>query len=328
MTSLCADAYAYANIGIVKYWGKRNEALNLPCADSLGISIEALCTRCFCEWGEFEADSVDLGAKKLDPAGMNRVRRILDAVRTLAGFTLNARVRSENNFEPSSGLASSSSGMASLALASVRAAGLELSSAEISALARLGSGSAARAVVGGWAHWQRGTREDGHDSYAVQLFDEGHWPLRIFVLVVSKTAKKVSSTQGMRRCAESSPFWDAFQEACAADLPRAVQAIAAQDLQELAQCANANSMRLHAMCLSAQPAIVYWEPESLRVIELVELLAHEGIHCVCTFDAGPNAILLCDPKDAHVLRSRLDAQGLVYRESGIAGAGRVIQGAH
>ena len=37
-----AKAYAPANIALVKYWGKRDEALNLPVTGSLSISLGPL----------------------------------------------------------------------------------------------------------------------------------------------------------------------------------------------------------------------------------------------------------------------------------------------
>src|SRR5207237_1401345 len=77
-----------------------------------------------------------------------RAREFLDLVRTRAGITTRARVTSKNEFPTASGLASSASGYAALALAASKAAGLALSPKELSILARRGSGSAARSIPG------------------------------------------------------------------------------------------------------------------------------------------------------------------------------------
>ena len=72
---------------------------------------------------------------------------------------------SENNFPSGAGIASSASAFAALALAASAAAGLQLSEAELSRLARRGSGSACRSIPGGFVEWQPGSSDD--DSFAV-----------------------------------------------------------------------------------------------------------------------------------------------------------------
>ena len=80
-----------------------------------------------------------------------------------------AWVTSENDFPTGAGLASSASGFAALALACDAALGLGLSTAELSVLARRGSGSAARSLIGGYAEMAAGSAADGHDAYASPL---------------------------------------------------------------------------------------------------------------------------------------------------------------
>lgn len=56
---------------------------------------------------------------------------------------------------------------------------------ELSEVARRGSGSACRSMLGGFVQWHRGERPDGRDSVAQQLAPETHWPeLRVLILVV------------------------------------------------------------------------------------------------------------------------------------------------
>ena len=77
------------------------------------------------------------------------MQAMLDEVRRLAGINLRAEVQSENNFPSGAGIASSASAFAALALATSAAAGISLSEAELSRLARHGSGSACRSIPGG-----------------------------------------------------------------------------------------------------------------------------------------------------------------------------------
>lgn len=57
---------------------------------------------------------------------------------------------------------------------------------DVSAMARQGSGSACRSVLGGFVQWHRGELPSGEDSVASQLQPAHHWPdMHILILVVS-----------------------------------------------------------------------------------------------------------------------------------------------
>ena len=89
-------------------------------------------------------------------SALERVVSILDLVRERTKLPLFAEVVSENNFPTGAGIASSAAAFAALSLAASTAAGLNLSEAELSRLARRGSGSAARSIPGGFVEWQAG----------------------------------------------------------------------------------------------------------------------------------------------------------------------------
>jgi diphosphomevalonate decarboxylase len=75
----------------------------------------------------------------------------------LANINDKLRMMSKNDFPTQAGLAFSSSAFAALAIASVNALGLDLSQEEMSTYARLGSGSAAWSIYGGFVYWNKGT---------------------------------------------------------------------------------------------------------------------------------------------------------------------------
>ncbi len=151
-------ARAHANIALVKYWGKRDAARNLPAAGSLSLTLEALTTITSVTFDPaLAADAMELDGRPAGAGELARTSAWLDLVRARAQRTTRARVVTANHFPTASGLASSASGYAALALAATRAAGLALPPRELSVLARLGSGSAARSIFGGLVRLDAGT---------------------------------------------------------------------------------------------------------------------------------------------------------------------------
>ena len=129
----------------------------------------------------------------------------LDVIRARAGLARHARVESRNNFPTGTGIASSASAFAALTLAAAAAAGLTLTEPELSALARQGSGSAARSIPGGFVEWAMGEDGKPDTSFAYTIAPPEHWDLRDVIAVVSQKQKSVGSTSG-HALARSSPL--------------------------------------------------------------------------------------------------------------------------
>jgi diphosphomevalonate decarboxylase len=121
MPASTATARAGANIALVKYWGKRSRALNLPAAGSISITLDALETVTTLEpLDRASGDQLELNGQPADPT---RVSALLDLMRELAGGGPAFRVSSRNNFPTAAGLASSASAFAALVTAADQALG-------------------------------------------------------------------------------------------------------------------------------------------------------------------------------------------------------------
>ena len=311
MTGGRATAVAHANIALVKYWGKRDEALLLPEAGSLSVALDKLATTTTVQLGASE-DSLLLDGKPASPGELSRARALLDA----AGIAERAQIESRNDFPTGAGLASSASGFAALAVAACAAAGQERSERELSALARLGSGSASRSVPGGWAVWR--------DQSAEQVFAPDHLQARLVVALCASGPKAVSSRDGMRASRETSPYHAAWIEQCRRDLPEALRLLAARDLPGLGALAESNALRMHADALAAAPAILYWEPQTIGCLRAIFALRAAGTPVFATIDAGPHVVALCSVQDAPRVLAALAAVPGVSRAFTCAPAG----GAH
>lgn len=303
-----ATATAHPNIAFIKYWGNRDEALRLPSNGSLSMNLAGLETRTTVTFDPaLPADEVVIdGARQGGPAA-ERVSHFLDLVRARGGQAARARVESHNNFPAGAGLASSASAFAALAVAASAAAGLALSEAELSALARRGSGSAARSVPGGFTEWQPGAGDA--DSFAVSVAPAGHWALADVVALLSRAHKATGSTAG-HALAGTSPL----QAARVADAPRRLAAcraaLLARDFAAFAEMVELDSTVMHAVMMTSTPPLYYWEPLTLAVMKSVRTWRAEGLPVCFTIDAGPNVHCLCPAEHAGEVERRLKDLGV------------------
>lgn len=301
-----ATATARSNIALVKYWGKRDAVLNLPATGSISVTLDRLTTRTTVAFDDaLEADEIVLDGAPAVAAGGERVVRFLDLVRQVSGRPVHAVVRSENDFPTGAGLASSASGFAALALACDAALGLGLEPAALSALARRGSGSAARSLFGGFVEMHAGEAADGSDAFAEPLAAATHLPLRILVAITASGSKPVGSTEGMRRTAATSPYYEAWVAATQRDLDAMRSAIRDADIGRVGALAEGNCLRMHAAMLGADPPLLYWHPATLEVMHCVWDLRSQGVPAWFTIDAGPQVKVLCAPGNAAAVRERL-----------------------
>lgn len=315
---LTATALALPNIAFIKYWGNRDQELRLPANGSISMSLAGLETRTTVTFdpGLF-FDILILNGASVHGPGLARVSFLLDLVRARAGIDVKARVESTNNFPTGAGIASSASAFAALALAACSAAGLELAEAELSRLARRGSGSACRSVPGGFVEWQVGEAEQ--DSYAFSIAHAEHWPLVDNVTLVSMAHKPTGSTEG-HALANTSPL----QAARLADTPRRLdlcrQAIMTRDFDALAQVAELDSSLMHAVMMTSTPALLYWEPATLAVMKAVQAWRTAGLPVCYTIDAGPNVHVISEAAAASQVAARLEdlpgVQGVLQAAAG------------
>jgi diphosphomevalonate decarboxylase len=295
-----ATARACANIALVKYWGKRDARLNLPAAGSLSLTLDALVTTTQVAFEPALADDeLILDGAAARPGELARTRAFLDLVRAQAGIATRARVVSKNEFPTASGLASSASGYAALAVAAMAAAGLRASPRALSILARQGSGSAARSLFGGFVRMHAGASEDGGDAYAEPLASPLVDRVRMVIAIVGGGApKRHGSRDAMDHTAATSPLYRAWLEVVPRDLAAAEAALAAGDLEALGAITEGNALAMHASAIAARPAVIYWQPATLAALAEVRDLRAGGAAAWATMDAGPHVKVLTTSDDA------------------------------
>ncbi|MFC1760813.1 diphosphomevalonate decarboxylase [Planctomycetota bacterium] len=272
------------SIALTKYWGKQPEGINRPATPSLGVTLggfQSQATLTLTGTGhQVTLNGQTQAIERFQPFFAAAVPYIKE------GRSLNAVCG--NNFPTGAGLASSASGFAALAYAVAQLSAETLSSRDISALARVGSGSAARAVYGGFTQWPAGAEA------AEPLYDADYWPeLRLIACLVDSGPKAVSSRNAMERARLTSPYYQSWVEDAQALHNEALTALAAKDLEKLGDIARHSYLRMFGTMFSSSPPLLYWHATSVALIQHTERLRRQGMGVWETMDAGPQVKLLC-----------------------------------
>jgi diphosphomevalonate decarboxylase len=305
MAHQSATARAHPNIAFIKYWGNRNHALRLPSSSSLSMNLAGLHTETTVTWSdELDADTFILNDQLMAGESLTRVARHLDVLRARLGIAQFARVESRNNFPTGAGIASSAAAFAALTLAGAAAAGASLDERELSTIARLGSGSAARSIPAGFVQWHAADQHE--QSYAESIAPPDHWALVDVIAVVSQAHKAVGSTEG-HRSAETSDLQGARVAGASERLAACRRAIIERDFAALADVVEHDSNLMHAVMMTSRPPLFYWQPASLLIMEKVRRWRADGLRVCYTLDAGPNVHCICVEDDSDAVSQALQS---------------------
>lgn len=292
---------AHSNIALAKYWGKREGAGNVPAVPSLSVTLAGMTTKTEIAFdGSCARDELFLNGALVDS---KKATDLLDVVRREAGISDFARIVTTNDFPTASGLASSASGFAALALAATREAGLDWPLVRIADLARRSSASAARSLVGGFVALE--------GEIIRQVAPAAQLDLRVLVCVTTEAPKSTSSTDGMRETARVSPYYSAWLDDAPKTFARLEAALLASDFPEVGRLAEGSALAMHACAMAA--GIVYVTGPTLAALAEVRALRRDGIEAYATIDAGPHLKCLVLAKDAPAVASRLAAVAGVLR---------------
>lgn len=292
-----ARAVAHPNIALAKYWGKLDRPGNLPAVPSLSITLDGMTTTTTVTFDPaLSEDRISYGRSPAPPELTTRAVALLDRVRAAAGVRTRASVETANDFPTASGLASSASGFAALALAATRAAGLDWELARVSDLARRSSASAARSLYGGFVALPAGSAET--DLLAAEpVATPEHWDVVVVVAVTTEEAKKVGSTDGMQHTMRTSPLYGAWVQAAPLLYERVRGAVLARDFAALGAAAEQSALAMHGTAMGADPPLVYFRPATVAALARVRALRAAGTLAFATIDAGPHVKVLAEARD-------------------------------
>ncbi len=303
------------NIAVIKYWGKNPnwENEHIPTKSSISFMVQGLYSETKIEANEGNGKfDLTLNGQKFD-SGSKEFNGIKQFINKICLYyprikEYNYNIISKNNFPTAAGFASSASGFSALAKAIDEEINLGLEDKELSVLARLGSGSAARSIPkdGGLVLWHRGIDEEiksmglTNEEYLKHIFSsyaetiipaEELSELSIIYISVSEEEKFMSSRAGMKQTIKTNPvYWKWVDYEEYELMPAFLEAIKSKNWDAVFDMIIQASNGLHAMMLYTQPPIIYLNDISKYIINEVLELKKE-IPIAYTFDAGPNPVV-------------------------------------
>lgn len=297
---------APSNIALIKYWGKT--APQIPKNPSLSFTLSSSVsqTEVFFQpskLGKFDFTFYFEGIPKPDfkPKLQTFFKRIESYIPWIHGFEL--IIKSKNTFPHSSGIASSASAMAALALCLMDMETQLFPSMETdffhqkaSFLARLGSGSAARSIQGPVTVWgENKIFYKASNLYALPFGEELHPVFSTYqdaILLVDKGTKAVSSSQG-HDLMHQHPFASQRFSQAVTNLEALTSTMKAGDLDTFVDVVELEALSLHAMMLTSNPYFILIKPNTLAIIEKIrEFRVSQKVPICFTLDAGANVHLL------------------------------------
>lgn len=300
------ECTAPSNIALVKYWGKKEN--QIPANPSISFTLnncKTITKTIFTKKDNNQEFSFDLlfeGKPKEDfkPKILKFFQRIEAFCPYLKEYHI--VIDTQNTFPHSSGIASSASGMAALAM-NVMCLEKEINTSlsqdafykKASFLARLGSGSACRSIKGQVVVWGKNeTHPESSDLFGV-AFNEMHDNFKNYqdtILLVDKGEKQVSSTVG-HELMHNHPYAEKRFEQAHDNLASITTILKEGNITEFIKIVESEALTLHAMMMTSMPCFILMKPNTLEIINKIWKYRNETAIPLCfTLDAGANVHVL------------------------------------
>lgn len=314
-----SSAIAYPIQGLIKYHGLRDEKLRIPFNDSISVCVAPFRTHTTIEFSnQFQQDSVEIDGKIVSGREHERVLDVVNRVREAAKVTLSFQMKSVNNFPSNIGLGASSSGFAALAKSAADALNINLSLKDLSRIARIGGGSASRAVTGGFSYWAGGDSDETSFSYPLASIDDV--PLGIIVVFI----EAYKQTENAHKEVVTSPFHLPRIEYVGNALKQMVQAIQEKDIEKIGWLAEYDTLNLHAVTMTGENASIHWRPETVRLMLEIRKMRNEGLPVFFSIDTGATVYVNTYQNLSEEIENRLRSLGFRTQIGSVGGSVQTI----
>ncbi|MEF8842458.1 MAG: phosphomevalonate decarboxylase MvaD [Haloarculaceae archaeon] len=317
-----ATAKAHPIQGLVKYHGMRDPELRLPYHDSISLCTAPSHSKTTAAFDSgLNADEYVVDGDVVEGRGAERIRSVVDHVRDLAGTDDRVRLESVNDFPTNIGFGSSSSGFAAAAVALCAAAGLDLTHPQMSAVARRGSSSAARAVTGAFSHLRAGLNDRDCRSERIDVPESFEEDVR----VVAAEIPAFKHTEEAHAEAADSHMFQARLAHIHEQLAEMRDALQGADFDRAFETAEHDSLSLAATTMTGPAGWVYWKPETLEVFQAVRDLREEGVPVYFSVDTGASVYVNTTSEHVERVESAVADLGIDTRVWRVGDPARVLE---
>ena len=304
---------SYANIAIVKYWGKKDAKKMIPATSSISLTLNDMFTETEMEFisdedikisvekemknGDYKdkfSDMTDLfylNGELQDSVHTEKISKVVDLFRE--NRSQKVKISTTNNMPTAAGLSSSSSGLSAVIKACNELFGKNYTQSELAQISKFGSGSSSRSFFGPIAAWDKDTGEICEVKTDLKL--------AMIVLVLNENKKKISSRNGMEFCAKTSTYFDEWVKQSEIDFINMKKYLAENDFEKVGTLTEENALRMHKTTETANPSFSYFNEKTYEAMDFVKNLRNNGGKCYFTMDAGPNVKVLCLEEDLEKL---------------------------
>jgi diphosphomevalonate decarboxylase len=289
---MISSAVSHPNKALVIYWGNDNHLLNIPTRSSLSMNLYGI-NRPLNYYvtmktsKNLDNDIVLVNNKEEKGEIYSRIIRHLNLMRRYTRFKEKIMISTKSTFPVGAGLAGSAASASALAQAFVGLFDKNLDKRGVSILARMGSGSGARSVYGGFVKLQK---DDNQQPFGEQVFDEKYWDVRDIIAVVDPSTKKINSREGMMLSKKScsKEIYSNFVSIADLHMKEIRSAIKSKNMGRLGEFYEKENLLFRKVCLNTNPPLDYWSKITQNILLQVTNLRLEGILAYAGTDAGPN----------------------------------------
>ena len=292
---------SYANIAIIKYWGKKDPIKMIPATSSISLTLENLFTETEISFITREeaiektgqaSDLLYINGELQNEEQIKKIAKVVNLFRDDRSQLV--KIDTTNNMPTEAGLSSSSSGLSAAIKACNRLFDKNLSREELAQISKFASGSSSRSFFGPIGMWDKDTGEVSEVKTDLKL--------AMIVLVLNEEKKIISSRKGMALCMETSTSFDEWIRQSEIDFENMKKYLSEGDFSKVGELTEENALRMHETTKNANPPFTYLTEKSFDAMEYVRELRKQGERCYFTMDAGPNVKVLCLEEDFERLK--------------------------